>query len=96
MWEISENLARAELTVLERDQHVAEWVKLAWVVSVQSEQKPKRGRPEGGVRAAARELGVGERDAQRAAQIDRLTPEAKDAAHTTGLDDNRTALLREG
>jgi hypothetical protein len=29
MWEISENLHQAELTVLERSQNVAEWVRLA-------------------------------------------------------------------
>ena len=29
MWEISENLHRAELTTLERDEQVAEWIRLA-------------------------------------------------------------------
>ncbi len=29
MWEIAENLHRAELTALERDEHVAEWIALA-------------------------------------------------------------------
>ena len=29
MWEIAENLHRADLTALEHDEHVAEWMKLA-------------------------------------------------------------------
>lgn len=54
MWEISENLARAELTALERDEHVAEWIRLAGKVSRQSDAKPQGGRGnEDGVRAAA-------------------------------------------
>jgi hypothetical protein len=35
LWEIAENLHRAELTVQERSEHVAEWVKLSEVQSGQ-------------------------------------------------------------
>ena len=94
MWEIAENLHRAELTVLERDEQIAEWVRLSDVVSRQHDAKPKTGRPEGGTRAAARELGLSEPDARRAVKVSELTQEAKDAAREVGLDDNRSALLR--
>lgn len=98
LWEIAENLHRAELTVLERDQHIAEWIRLSeekrkQEVSRQSDAKPSGGRPEGGVRAAARELGMSEPDARRAVKVAGLADDAKAAAIEAGLDDNRTALL---
>lgn len=79
MWEIAENLHRADLTVLERDEHIAEWVRLAGKnddrVSVQlapklsSRGREGEGRPEGGINAAARELGVERTAAQRATKV---------------------------
>lgn len=80
MWEIAENLHRSELTALERDEHVAEWVRLS--------QKARQldaiffgGRGnKGGVRAAARELGLSEPDARRAIKVGNLAPEAQVAA----------------
>src|SRR5260370_19625165 len=63
LWEIAENLHRAELTKLERDDNIAEWIKITERVSRQADAKPQGGRPEGGVRAAARALGVDEVDA---------------------------------
>lgn len=91
LWEISENLHRAELTVLERDQHIAKWIEL-------SELKPAHVAPEGRAKAgsinqATRELGIERTDAQRAVKVASLTDEAKEAAKEVGLDDNRTALL---
>ncbi len=63
--------------------------------------KPQGGRPEGGVRAAARELPVpGETEearrhnVRRAVKIASLTPEAKQAAKDAALDDNQSALLK--
>lgn len=94
MWEIAENLHRADLTVLERDEQVARWLELsAQRVLFQSETKPRGGRPEGGVRAAARDLGVNAVDAHRATKVAALSDEAKAAAREVGLDDNRSALL---
>lgn len=103
MWEIAENLHRAELTVLERDEHVSEWIRLAEKkakgVSSQVETKLSKrgrdgeGRAEGGVRAAARELNIDKSDANRAVRIASLSNEAKEAAKEVGLDDNRSALL---
>ena len=60
LWEISENLHRSELTKLERDENIAEWIKITDRILSQSAKEINRGRgqPEGGVNAAARELGV--------------------------------------
>jgi uncharacterized ParB-like nuclease family protein len=92
-WEIAENLHRADLSKLERDELVAEWINLT-EVSSQSERKPQGGRPEGGLEAAARELGVERNDAHRAVRVASISEEAKDAARDAGLDDNRSALLK--
>lgn len=97
LWEIAENLHRADLTALQRDEHVAEWIRLtekkSMEVSSQVETKPIGGRPESGVRAAARELGIDKDAAHRAVKVDGLTDEAKEVAKETGLDNNRSALL---
>jgi len=90
-WEISENLHRAELTTLERDKLVAEWVELTGEVS--SQVDTKLGRPESGARKAARDLGLEKMDVHRALKVASLSPEAQDVAREAGLDDNRTALL---
>lgn len=104
-WEIAENLHRAELTALERSEHVAEWVRLteevqsAQLVSAQLEPKLSQrgrkgeGRPASGIRAAARELGIEKEDARRAVKVASLTEEAKETARELRLDDNRSALL---
>lgn len=91
MWEIAENLHRAELSKLERSEQVAEWIKLCEQVSRQVDAKP--GRPEGGVRAAARDLGITEPEARRSIQIASITDEAKEAAAHAGIDDNQSKLL---
>lgn len=94
LWEIAENLHRAELTALERDEQVALWVKLnAERISSQPATKIDRGRPEGGVNAAARELGLSKDSAHRAVKVAGLSDAAKEAARASGLDDNRSALL---
>jgi hypothetical protein len=113
MWEIAENLHRAELSVLERSEQVTEWAELAAkkqaarladkpvqgeqelksAVSGQVAQKPP-GRPEGGVSAAARELGIERTEVRRAAKIAAIAPEAKVAAAAAGLGDNQSALIR--
>lgn len=97
-WEIAENLHRSELTALERDQHVAEWIKLTEesdrkvTQPVSVSNKGGRGK-ESGVRKAAKELGVNREDARRAVKVASLTEEAKEVAREVGLDDNRSALL---
>lgn len=94
LWEIAENLHRAELTALDRDEHIARWVDLAEQQKVAQIAPPGGQQPkEAGVRAATKELGLDRRDVQRARTNASLTPEAKESAKEVGLDDNRTALL---
>jgi ParB-like chromosome segregation protein Spo0J len=90
LWEIAENLHRAELTALERDEQVARWIELSGV-SVQS--APKIGRPESGINLASRDLGIESTDAKRAVKVASLSHEAKQTARELHLDDNRSALL---
>jgi ParB family transcriptional regulator, chromosome partitioning protein len=132
MWTISENLHRSELTVVQRAEQIAEWVRLseeqraAEEVARKLEPKLKapepdvapepglpfsavssqvgtklsvrgrdgEGRPESGVNAAARELGIGKAEAHRAIKIDSIAPEAKAALLAAGLDDNQTVALK--
>lgn len=95
MIEIAENLHRTDLTKLERAEQVAEWLRLAGERRVlpQLVAKPQGGRPEGGTRAAAKEIGVNREDARRSEKIADLSEPAKEAARIMGLDDNQSALL---
>lgn len=97
LWEIAENLHRAELTVQERADHIAEWVKLTdekVKAQVAPLTKPHdRGRPNQGINAAVRELGIDRTEAQRAVKIAGISEEAKAAAREAHLDDNQSALL---
>src|SRR6516165_10184118 len=97
LWEIAENLHRAELTALERAEHISQWIKLrgergAGTSCDQADDKldqvgpvseviparDGRGR-EGGVRAAARELGISRTGALRAVQrVDRISPAVRE------------------
>jgi ParB-like chromosome segregation protein Spo0J len=95
MWEIAENLHRSELTAQERADNIAEWIELCdKKVLRQLDAKPRGGRPKGGVRAASRELGLGEAEARRSVKISSISPEAKKAAKEAGLDNNQSALLK--
>jgi ParB-like chromosome segregation protein Spo0J len=61
LWQISENLHRADLTVLQRNEQIAEWLRLIQdkpEVSGHVVQKPQGGRPEGGLSLAVRSLPV--------------------------------------
>ncbi len=106
-WEIAENLHRAELTALQRAEQTAEWMRLIGEEVKKTEESPKENLVEqvaplkpghgqgakGGIREAARQLGITRDDARRAAKVAGLTPEAKEAAVNTGLDNNQQALL---
>ena len=66
---LTQNL-RAELPQLERDRLVAEWERLTGKeVSRQVAAKPQGGRPQGGIRDTARQLGLDERDVRRAIKV---------------------------
>ena len=98
LWEIAENLHRAELTAQERAGHIAEWVRItdqsAQIAPNESKRTDGRGhRPESGINKASRELGLDRTDVQRAIKIADLTPEAKKVALEVGLGGNASALL---
>jgi ParB/RepB/Spo0J family partition protein len=96
MWEIAENLHRAELTVQERSDQIAEWIGLSQQKRFSAQVAPKmeRGRPESGINEASRDLGIERTEAQRAVKIATITPEAKEAAREAGIDDNQSKLLK--
>jgi ParB family transcriptional regulator, chromosome partitioning protein len=98
MWTISENLFRAELTVGQRADQVAEYARLATekrdVQSAQVAQKSQAGRPESGDSRVARDLGITRDEVRRAKTIAALPEETKQAAREIGLDDNQSALLK--
>lgn len=92
LWEIAENLHRAELTVQERADHIAEWIAIT-AEKVGQLDPLSRGRGiQGGVRAATRELGVERMEARRAIKIASITHEARQAADTAGLVSQRARL----
>lgn len=93
LWEIAENLHRAELTVQERAEHIAEWVRLtegkaAGATCAGSLPDGRKAGPQHqarGINAATRELGIERTEAQRAVKIASMAPEAKQAAQDAGL-----------
>jgi len=95
LWRIAENLLRAKLSQKERNKLVARWAELVGEegVLVQAGPEPKGGRPKGGIREAARKLGLSHQDIIRAQKTASLSPEAEDASVALGLDDNQSALL---
>ena len=104
MWTISENLFRAELTVGQRAEQVAEYAKLAaekrdiqfgQLAQNESRREDGRGhRHEGGDSLAARDLGITREEVRRAKTIAALPDQTKQAARDAGLDDNQSALLK--
>ena len=95
LWRIAENLLRANLTQKEKNKLLARWKELVGEKGVlrQVDAKPKGGRPKGGVRDAARKLGLDENYIRRAKATASLSPEADAASTALGLDNNQTALL---
>ena len=60
LWEIAENLHRHELTVQERADHIAEWVRLTEEANkgASCADIPRgRGQPQGGINAAEKKRG---------------------------------------
>jgi hypothetical protein len=79
------------------------WRRSAFTLTARQSQTHRRasqsrggaigGGNEGGVRAAARELGVARTTAQEAIKVASLSAEAKAAAIEHGMDDNKSALF---
>lgn len=102
--EIAENLHRREIDALERNELMDQWRRLREDRKVHSAQlgpneksvrEDGRGhRQPGGIRKAARDLGVSRQTLERATKVASLSPEAKTAARAVGLANNQTALLK--
>jgi ParB family transcriptional regulator, chromosome partitioning protein len=104
---ISENLARAELSKLERAEQIAAWFRLTGKTitkdapilppdtpaDVVAQFEPTQLVPVPSIRAAAKEIGVNREAVRRSVKIDDITPEAKKTAHDVGLHNNQAALL---
>lgn len=102
LWEISENLHRAELTGLQRSLMIGKWIKVRGQ-KIKRDQRdslvpggpnPLGGRPATtGVNAAAEELNIPQTSAKRAVAISTgLKPSAQKVAAQLGLE-NQTHLL---
>ena len=98
LWEIAENLHRADLSAQERADHIAEWIKLtelqsAQIEPIESKRQDGRGhRRKGGLNEAVRELGIDRNEAQRSVKIASIPQEAREIADEAGLD-TQTARL---
>ncbi len=99
-WELSENVDRAELTALERAEEIAELIRLE--VRPSPDEKPTqvvavskggRGR-KGGIRHAAKELGLNREEARRSVLIEKLPKQAKQFAREHGFADNLSVLQK--
>jgi hypothetical protein len=102
LWEISENLHRAELTKLEEYELINEWLQLtgaAKSVSAHDGEKPKGGRPKAGMSEAARKLpGKGTESAkrhkiERAAKMKKLDPAVRQEILEAGFADSPTKFV---
>lgn len=93
LWEISENLHRAELLPVERAEQIDEWRRL--VVDADKPQLVgKPGRPSKGHDATAKALGISHESVRRAEKIAALPEEVRDQARAEGWTQER--LLNAG
>jgi ParB-like chromosome segregation protein Spo0J len=96
MWQLIENVHRAELTALERAESVAELVQLVRT----SEKGGQLGHPGGhqphdrGISRAAKALGFTRQEVRRSLEIAGISAEAKAKAKEKGLDKKQSALLK--
>ena len=95
LWEIGENLHRAELTEAERREHIAEWVRLtAEKVNKSCSPLPGGSQPaEAGIRKAARDLGLHQVTVKNAVDAESLSDEVKAAADAIDLGTVKRAKL---
>lgn len=99
---IEENLCRKDLTVLERSDQLAEWMRITKQLEVSGHdvRKPAGGRPEGGNAKLARKWPISGRTEEasrkamaRADKISQLSPAVRAAVKEAHLDDNQSGLL---
>jgi len=101
LWEISENLHRADLDPIERAEHITKWIELTTekTVVASCDGSLSDGRRAGpqhqprGVNAVARALGISKDEAHRAVKISGLDPAAKQLAKELWPRGNKAALL---
>ena len=93
IWRIEENLSRAELTALERAEHIDDRRNL--VLQKGGQVAPPGGRQpkNSGFKKTAAVLGVTREEVRRAKVIAGLSEKAKAEVRKLGLDDNQAALL---
>lgn len=94
LWELEENLHRHELTVQERADHIAEWMRLTAEKGAQHAPPGGKQLHDKGIKAAVRELGIDRTEAQRAVKIASITPEARKAADEACLPTQKARLTR--
>lgn len=94
MWEISENLHRAELSKIERADQIEEWRALK-AKGAQSGHPSSNAQPHDvGVSATAEELGISRQEVERSRAVAGLSDEAKQAAVEAGFGNNASVLLQ--
>ena len=96
MWQVMENLYRADLTALQRAEHVAEVVQAVLQDAEGAQFAPPGGQQphDRGIKKAAKALGYSRDEIRRSLKIDGISEAAKTKAKELGLDDNQSALLK--
>ena len=94
-WQHHENLCRAELTVLERAEHIEEQRKLVRQKSEGGQAAPPGGHQpkDAEVKKTAKALGLTREEVRRSKVIAALSAKTKAEVRRLGLDDNQAALL---
>ena len=95
LWEDSENLHRAELTVLERANRIERWRALTGKNAKAAQVARPGGRQpkEAGINKTAKRLGFSRDEIRRAKKIATISPKTQVKARKLGLADNQAALL---
>jgi ParB-like chromosome segregation protein Spo0J len=96
MWQLMENLYRADLTALQRAEHVTELVQGVLQDADGVQVAPPGGQQphDRGIKKAAKALGFTRDEVRRSLKIDGICEAAKTKAKELGLDDNQSALLK--
>ncbi len=95
LWEDSENLHRAELTVLERADRIERWRKATQKkAKVAQAARPGGRQPkDAGITKTAKKCGFSRDEVSRAKKIAHISPKVKAKVKNLGLADNQAALL---
>lgn len=93
LWEISENLHRADLSELERANQINEWRKLTKNQDGQLARPGGRQPQDRGIKRTAKALRLSREKVRRSARIAELPDSVKAAAKKAGVQDNQRLLL---